>query len=111
LSKQNSGKEPSASYIVPRIRHDHGVGAQVRAGAAIDQRGSLLNGLSGNNIERHIMKITTIRRITNGIFMFRYLYQGSQKAILGSFLEFSLFQKVSENSRVAPQVILYDLWY
>jgi hypothetical protein len=29
----------------------------------------------------------------------------------GSSLEFSLFQRVGENSRVTPQVILYDLWY
>jgi hypothetical protein len=32
-------------------------------------------------------------------------------ATLGSFLEFSPFQRVGENSRVTPTVILYDRWY
>jgi hypothetical protein len=38
------------------------------------------------------------------------LYQGSQRAALGAFLEFSLFQGCRENSRVEPAVILYDRW-
>jgi hypothetical protein len=39
------------------------------------------------------------------------LYQRSQGATFGAFLEFSRNQKESENSRVEPTVLLYDRWY